>query len=218
MAIDALEVSRYISRSLYITAVSTTLAFLISVPLGYTLGSCGGRAARFFRLLFRSLTALPTIVVGLLVYSLISRNGPLGILGILYSKTAIVIGQIILLIPIIVSGVAAETADIRSEVTETLMTLRAGRVARICILLSEKRNALVTVTVAAWARAMGEIGVSMMLGGNIRQARTVTTAISFEAGRGAFETAMILGLFLITTSLMANFLVYFLAERGHHGR
>ncbi|MBN2650980.1 MAG: ABC transporter permease [Spirochaetales bacterium] len=210
---SSLDILTYILRSLYVTSLATLFSAIFALPLGLALGLSRKKIARHLRIFFRSLVVFPTIVVGLFVYMIISRSGPLGPLGLLYTRAAIIVGQSILIFPLIVSYTAYSLSDLRPEMKETLELLRPSRVRLFWMVVVEKRYVIVTVLVSAWARAVGEIGVSMMLGGNIRSTRTVTTAIAFEAGRGAFSQAIILGIFLIMVALLANFLIYFISGK-----
>ncbi|MDF1567002.1 MAG: ABC transporter permease [Spirochaetaceae bacterium] len=183
------------------TAVSGILGILLALVLH--LNSFRGRKGVL--VVLNGLMALPTVVIGLTVYSLLSRSGPLGYWGLLYSRGAIVIGQSILALPIITSLVYGALNSGSEIIRETLSTLRVHGVTRFLLILNESRYAVLMAVVTGFGRVVGEVGVSMMLGGNIRwKTRTITTAIALESGKGEFEQALALGLILIFVSLGVN--------------
>jgi tungstate transport system permease protein len=157
-----------------------------------------------------TLLALPTVVIGLLVYTLLSRQGPLGFLDILYTQQAMIIGQTILIFPLITALVLAAVSRIDVRYRRTAMTLGAGRVATALVILREARFGLVAAVVAAFGRVIAEVGISMMLGGNIRGfTRTMTTAMALEYDKGAFSLAVALGIVLLGISFGVNILLGF---------
>jgi len=147
-------------------------------------------------------------VVGLVLYGLLTRQGPLGDLGLLYTTTAIIIGQTILIIPVIwnLSIAAAHSADVR--LLPTSQALGASTMQQAQMYLYEVRFSLIAALVAGFGRAIGEVGIAMMLGGNIEGfTRTMTTAIALETSKGEFEFALALGILLLATAFLTNFVV-----------
>jgi tungstate transport system permease protein len=199
------EVYAIVWTSLYISLASVILAALVSVPLGIwvALHRFPGRPLLLQTL--NTLMALPTVVVGLLLYGLLTRQGPLGGWGLLYTPAAIIIGQCILIIPLIwnLSISAVSGADPRLQATCRALganTLQSG-----LMFLGEVRFALTAAVIAGFGRAIGEVGVAMMLGGNIAgYTRTMTTAIAMETGKGEFELALALGLILLLVAFAVN--------------
>jgi tungstate transport system permease protein len=157
--------------------------------------------------------ALPTVVIGLMVYSFISRSGPLGSLDILFSPAGVIVGQVILASPILTSLVHTGLSKIDPRFHETLVTLGAGRGDILLASLSEARYVIVSAVLAGFGRVIGEIGVSMMLGGNIRwYTRTMTTSIALETSKGEFELGLSLGLILMILALSINAVTHILLK------
>jgi tungstate transport system permease protein len=191
--------------SLKISLLSVMIASVLSVPLGLLIASSKFRGKVILQNILNTLMALPTVVVGLLVFGLLSRQGPLGEWGLLYTQAAIVMGQSILIIPIVLNMVisAANTADPRIRLTS--IALGADRFQQNLIFINEVRFAVLAAIVAAFGRAIGEVGVAMMLGGNIEgYTRTMTTAIALETSKGEFEFALALGVLLLLAAYAVN--------------
>ena len=149
------------------------------------------------------------VVVGLLVYSFISRAGPLGFLGILFTPTAIHVGQVILCFPLITSLVYSALSRLDQRLPETLVTLGARRTEVFRMILLEGRIAILSALLSGFGRVVGEVGVAMMLGGNIRwYTRTLTTAIALETSKGEFELSLALGIILMAIAFVVNFTLH----------
>lgn len=194
--------------SLKIAAISTLLSTALGVPLGAAAALAEFPGKRFAGILLNTLMALPTVVVGLLVYSFLSRQGPLGSLGILYTQTAMVMGQCVLITPIVaaLSLNVLTRADVR--VRTTAFSLGATPLRAAWTVVSEYRVGLVCAVAAGFGRAFAEVGVSMMLGGNIRwYTRNLTTAIAFETSRGEFAMGLALGMILLSVAFAINILL-----------
>jgi len=199
--------------SISFSLISTLLASVIGVPCGILLFLSPGRGKRAINSILSSLMALPTVVVGLLVYTLISRSGPLGFLGLLYTPTAVVVGQMLLILPILISMAYTGIAKLDKRFFETLKTLGAAKSNILSMTLWEARIPLLGTVLAGFGRALGEVGVSMMLGGNIRwYTRTMTTTIALETSKGEFVRAVALGIILIVLSLLINSALHFLVK------
>ncbi len=195
-----------VGRSLRFALLSTTLSVLPGLPVGTALASLpDSRTRRTLAAVVHSLTALPTVVIGLAVYSVISRSGPLGSLGFLFAPAGVVVGQAFLATPVVASLTYAGLAKLDPRFHETLATLGADGWARVGATLREARSVLTAALMVAFGRVTGEVGVSMMLGGNIRfSTRTMTTAIALDAAKGEFERAVSLGLVLLVLALTVN--------------
>ncbi len=202
------EIYLIVSVSVRLAGISTILASMLSIPLGILLGFSHRRAARWLQVVMRSLMAIPTVVVGLFVYSFLSRSGVFGSLGLLFSPAAIIIGQTILIIPIITSMTTSVIQSIDPTLSETLRTYRISGIRRFSIIMREVRLQILLAVVSGFGRVIGEVGVSMMLGGNIRwYTRTITTSIALETSKGNFEQGLALGIVLIIISLGINILL-----------
>lgn len=191
--------------SLKFSLSSVTIAALFSLPLGFVLGFRKFRARKLVIAALNTLMALPTVVVGLLVYSFLSRSGPLGGLGWLFRPQAVIVGQTILCFPIIASMVHSALSKTDLRLPETLITLGASQGQVFWMTLREARVAIISALLAGFGRVIGEVGVSMMLGGNIRwYTRTVTTAIALETSKGEFELGLALGVILLVLAFLVN--------------
>jgi tungstate transport system permease protein len=201
--------------SLRVSLASTCIASIIGVPLGFLIAIGRFPGKRGVVTVLNTLLALPTVVIGLMVYTVISRRGILGALGLLYTQKAIVIGQVILIVPIVATFTLSAVSRIDVRYRKTAMTLGANRVQVALVLLREARFGIVSAVVAAFGRVISEIGISMMLGGNARGfTRTMTTAMALEYDKGEFVLAIALGLILMAISLSVNVLLNLLQGRA----
>ena len=203
-SLDA-QLAAIVMRSLAVSALACVLACSLGLPLGAWLAVARfpGRGAVLAG--FNTLLALPSVVVGLTVYLLLSRSGPLGFLGWLFSFQAMVLAQSVLVLPVVVALTrqAIEEAD-RSH-GEQLASMGAGPHWRAWILLWDERRALATLVIAAFGRAISEVGAVMVVGGNIEgYTRVMTTAIALETSKGDLPMALALGLILLLVVLMLN--------------
>jgi tungstate transport system permease protein len=201
--------------SLRVASTATLISIVIGVPLGVlvTLKNFWGKG--IVVTILNTLMALPTVVIGLLVFSFISRQGPLGQLGLLYTPTAIVIGEIILATPIIAALTLSATSAIDGRVRETALSLGATPFQSLFIFLLEGRFGLCMAIIAGFGRVIAEVGSAMMLGGNIRfYTRTLTTTIVLETAKGEFGVGLSLGLILLFISFSINILFHYLQGRG----
>ena len=202
------EVYTVVWTSLHISLVAVALASLLGIPLGILVVLRDFPGKRLLQQALNTLMALPTVVVGLLLYGLLTRQGALGHLGLLYTIGAIIIGQTLLILPIIwnLSIAAASSADPR--LLPTSKALGASTLQQGAMYVNEVRYALAAAMVAGFGRAIGEVGIAMMLGGNIEGfTRTMTTAIALETSKGEFEFALALGILLLATAFLVNFVV-----------
>jgi len=201
--------------SIKIASISTALASSLGVPLGFLIGTQEFAGKGIIVALLNALMAIPTVVVGLILYSFLSRSGPLGSLGLLYSQSAMVLGQVALATPIIagLSCGAAESMDPR--ILKTARSLGAGRLRAAWTAFGEMRPALAAATVAGFGRVFSEVGVSLILGGNIRfYTRNLTTAIALETSKGDFAFGLALGMVLLAAAFVGNAVLQALKARA----
>jgi tungstate transport system permease protein len=192
---------------------STLIACVPGIPLGVLIALKRFRFRRPLLAVLNTLMALPTVVVGLLVYSIISRSGPLGSLGILFSPPAVVVGQAILALPIVLSMTASSLSRLDPLFPEVLATLGASRREILWMSVREARGPVLAACLAAFGRVLGEVGAAMMLGGNIRwYTRTLTTAIALETGKGDFALGLALGIILMVVALGVNALLHLVVK------
>ena len=191
--------------SLKVSISSTLAASLLGVPAGFLIALKDFRGKRVVTVVFNSLLAVPTVVVGLLVYAFISRRGVFGMLDLLYTQKAMIIGQVILIFPIIVCLTIAAISHIDERYGKTALTLGANLFQMAALIFREARFGIVAAIITAFGRVIAEIGVSMMLGGNVRgYTRTMTTAMALEYDKGEFVMATALGIVLLLISLGIN--------------
>ncbi len=202
------ELVQIVGLSLKVSISSTLVAGCLGVPLGFVVGFNEFRLKRAVITVLNTLLALPTVVIGLFVYTLISRRGPLGMLDLLYTPGAMVIGQVLLILPVITAFTIAALSRVDKRYRRTALTLGAGPLHTALVVFREARYAIVAAVVAAFGRVISEIGISMMLGGNARGfTRTMTTAMALEYDKGEFVLAVALGAVLLTISLLMNILL-----------
>ena len=201
--------------SLRVSVTSTVLASIVGVPLGFIIAISRFKGKHHVEVALNTCMALPTVVVGLTVYSFISRRGPLGAYGLLFTPSAMVIGQFILATPIITALSLAATKSIDARVGETARTLGANAIQTASAILGEARYAILVAIVAGFGRVIAEVGSAMILGGNIYgYTRTMTTAIALETGKGEFALAIALGIILLLIALSVNAIVQSFRLRG----
>ncbi len=195
--------------SLKISLSSLFISSIIAIPLALYIGKNNFKGKKLILVIINSLMALPTVVIGLIVYSFLSRSGPLGSMTLLYTRSAIIIGQTILILPILLSMIYASVSSLDKSLVETLKTFGATSYYSYILILKEMKIPIFSALLAGFGRVIGEVGISMMLGGNIRWfTRTITTTIALESGKGDFELALALGLILMGISFLINFLIH----------
>ena len=191
--------------SLIVSLSAVVLAALIGMPLGALLALIRFPLRSLLVVMFNALMGLPPVVVGLAVYLLLSRSGPLGALGILFTPSAMVIAQTILIVPIIAALTRQTVEDLWVEYRDELTAMGVGPAARIMTLLWDARFSLLTALLAGFGRASAEVGAVMIVGGNIDGfTRTMTTAVALETSKGNLPLAMGLGLVLVAIVLAIN--------------
>jgi tungstate transport system permease protein len=194
--------------SVTVAGTSTWFAGLFGVPFGILVAQRPFPGRKGVITVLNTLMSLPTVVVGLMVYSFLSRRGPLGQMGLLYTRSAMVTGQFILAFPIIAGLTVASMRGMDRRVQLTVASLGADRLQGFFMFLREARFGILAAIIAGFGRVFAEVGVSMMLGGNIRAyTRNITTAIALETSRGEFAMGIALGLVLLTVALGINLLL-----------
>lgn len=195
--------------SLQVSVTAVLLASFIGFPLGAGLALSRFPGHKLVIVLLNALMGLPPVVVGLTVYLLLSRSGPFGELGLLFTPTAMIIAQFILVTPIISALTRQTIEDLWSEYEEQLRSLGAGRGRALLTLLWEGRYSLFTAVLAGFGRAIAEVGAVLIVGGNITHVtRVMTTSIALETAKGNLELALALGIVLISLALIINAAVY----------
>lgn len=207
--ISAIEVT------LISTACSVGAALALGLPLGFALGYRPFPGSRFLRLCSDTLLAFPTVLIGLIVYVFITYRGPLGHFGLLFTMPGMIIGQTILALPIVVSWTAQAVESLDPRCRQTFLTLGANKFQTCALTLYEARYEIGMVAATAFGRVVTEVGVAMMLGGNIlNSTRTMTTAISLETSKGEFAQGIALGLVLLAIAFIINGGLAFLRRKG----
>ena len=213
---DLVEISL---RSLQVTLSALALACLVAMPLAALLTVRRFRLRRSVIAVMNALMGLPPVVVGLVVYVLLSRSGPLGALGLLFTPWAMIIAQMIVIIPLIASISHQSLRDLWFEYHDLLISMNVTRWQKITTLLWDARRALLTAALAGFGRGIGEVGAIMIVGGNIDHAtRVLTTAIALETGKGDFALALALGFILIALAIAVNLVIHWLGRTEREGR
>lgn len=207
------------ARSLYVTLSAVVIAAAIAIPFGAWLSVNRFRWRRYVIAILNALMGLPPVVVGLIVYLLLSRSGPFGVLDLLFTPAAMIIAQVIIIAPLIASVAHQTLRDLWAEYHDLLISLNATRRQRIAALIWDGRRALLTAALAGFGRGIGEVGAIMIVGGNIDHAtRVLTTAIALETGKGDFALALGLGFVLIALSIIVNIAIHALSRTEREGR
>jgi tungstate transport system permease protein len=203
------EVWRVTAVSLQVSVIALLLAVAAGLPTGYALAIARRRVASVGSWVLHTLTALPTVVVGLTLYFAFSAAGPLGWMDLLYTRTAMVVGQFILALPILAAIALTAVRSLPVEAHETAITLGVTGPRRMQLLLVEARSALMSALLVAFARIFTELGAAVILGGNIRgQTRTLTTVIALEYAKGDDARAIAMGVILLAVALGINGFVH----------
>ena len=205
------EVFKVVGISVRISICSALWAATVGVPLGGMIALYNFPGKSGLELFLNSLMALPTVTIGLVFYGLFSRNGPLGNYGLLYTPGAIIIGEFVLILPIVVNLTISAVLSADQRLLLTLKLLGANRLQQLFLMLREMHRSVIAGIVTGFGRAIGEVGVAMMLGGNIQGfTRTMTTAIALETNKGEFEFALALGLLLLAVAFSINAVLHVL--------
>jgi len=202
--------------SLKVSSSSTLIASVVGVPIGFFIAYGEFHGKRLLITILNTLLSLPTVVVGLFVYAFISRKGLFGVYDLLYTQKAIIIGQVILIIPIVATFTIAAISPIDERYRKTALTLGANLSQTAWMIVREARFGIAAAIIAAFGRVIAEVGISMMLGGNAKGfTRTMTTAMALEYDKGLFVLSVALGIVLLTVSFVVNvFFNYFQGKAG----
>lgn len=218
ISLDA-DLFEIIMLSLRVTLTAVLIAILIGMPLGAWLAINRFRFRRLTIATLNALMGLPPVVVGLIVYILLSRSGPFGVFGLLFTPTAMIIAQVVIVTPIIASLSHQAIRDLWAEYHDLLISLNTNRRQRIVTLIFDARRSLLTAALAGFGRAIGEVGAIMIVGGNIDHVtRVLTTAIALETGKGNFPLALALGFILIALSIGISLSIHWVSRTERSGR
>jgi tungstate transport system permease protein len=203
-----------ILASVRVSLYSMTASLLLGIPLGYGLGFFRFPGRQTIQTIVDTLLALPTVFIGLLVYAFLSYRGPLGNLGLLFSLEGIAIGQTILALPIVIALTASAVGSLDRALRPTLISLGASKRQLFFSSISEARVGILIASITATGRVLTEVGISMMVGGNIKwHTRTITTAIALETNKGQFAMGIALGIVLLAMAFGVNLSLSFLRRR-----
>lgn len=204
-----MEVYRIIALSLYVSITSVIIATLISLPIGIITGLKEFRGKQLFARFLYTFMGMPPVVLGLIVFMFISRRGPLGQLELIYTPTAMIIAQTLLVIPIIMGNIFNSSKAHGQEIKLSCKTLGAGKVYTLWVLIQELRGYILIAVVTGFGRATSEVGAIMLVGGNIRgKTRAMTTYIAMNNGMGNIATSMAMGMVLLTIAFVVNGLIH----------
>jgi len=199
------NLSEIVMLSLRVTLSAVVISCLIGLPLGAVVGAFRFPGRGLVTVLLNTLMGLPPVVVGLVVYLMLSASGPLGVLQLLYTPTAMIIAQTILVTPIVAALTKQVVEDLHDEYAEQFASLGVGAFDRITALLWDARYSLLTVALAGFGRAVAEVGAVLIVGGNINHVtRAMTTTIALETSKGNLELALALGLLLLSIAVIVN--------------
>ena len=205
-----------VGRSLYVSLVAVGIASFIGLPLGAAVAIFSFPGRRVIAVTLNALMGLPPVVVGLLVYLLLSRAGALGTLGLLFTPTAMIIAQTLLVLPIVASLARQGSETLWEEYADQLRSFGASRGRQVLTILWDGRVPLTTAVLAGFGRASAEVGAVMIVGGNIDHVtRVMTTSIALETSKGELGLALALGFILITISLGVSTAIYALGRNFH---
>ena len=208
------EVVEIALRSLAISATAVVLASLICIPLGGLIHFRNFQGKRVLINVIQTFYSIPTVCIGLFVFIFISRAGPLGGLNLLFTPTAVVIGQMVLITPILMGLTISALSGVDKAIKDSALSSGATEFQAISTIIKEARFAVVAAFIMGFGRAISEVGAAMMLGGNIRgYTRILTTAISLETQKGELVLALALGIILIALALVINIIVNVALQR-----
>jgi tungstate transport system permease protein len=208
------EVMEVAGTSLRVSGTACLLASLICIPLGSLIHFHRFRGKRALISTIQTLFAMPTVLIGLFLLVLLSRSGPLGFFHILLTTKAMIIGQMLLITPLLLGLIISALSGVNKEIPDTAISLGASGFQTIRLVLREGRYAVLAAVIMGFGRAISEVGCALMVGGNIRGAtRVITTAISLEASKGNVVLAIALGIILLSLALIINIVLNRLQQR-----
>lgn len=198
-----------IKTTLFSSSISIILSLIVGFPLGFALGFFEFKMKRFIKLIVDTSLSFPTVAVGLILYALISSRGPLGDLGLLFTVKALILGQFVLALPIVIALFSNLIENMNKKHFLLIKSLHLSPLKLAMTIIYELRFALVSVVALAYGRIVAEVGVAMIVGGNIKyDTRTITTAISLETNKGEFASGIALALVLIFIAFILNFIIH----------
>ncbi|RMF93511.1 MAG: ABC transporter permease subunit [Candidatus Schekmanbacteria bacterium] len=201
--------------SLKVSLSATFFSSVIGIPIGLFVSLKDFKGKKLIQLILNTLMALPTVVVGLFFYAFLSRQGILGSLGLLYTPYGIIIGETFLALPIIANYTVSSVSGADKRLLVTCKALGATTSQQAVIILMEAKFGIIAAVVAGFGRVIAEVGVAMMLGGNIRGfTRTMTTAIALQTSKGEFELGLALGIMLLATAFAINIMLFFFQKNS----
>lgn len=201
-------------RSLRISVASTFLAAMICIPLGGIIAFRSFRGKRLLVTIIQTLYSMPTVCVGVLVLIFVSHAGPLGGLDLVYTPTAMVIGQMLLITPVLLGMTISALSSVDKTIKDTTLSLGASESQAIWAIIKEARFAIIAALLLGFGRAISEVGAAMIIGGNIwRYTRVLTTAISLAATQGDFALALALGIILIGVAMIVSLAANIVQQR-----
>ena len=197
------EVLEITARTLVVSVSATILAAIISIPIACLIHFNHFRGKGTLVTVLQTFYALPTVLVGLLLYLTFSNAGPLGFFGIVFTPQLMIIGQVVLITPLMIGLTISALRSISSEIRDTAISLGAGRVQMALTILREAKYATLTAVLIGFARAISEVGAAIIIGGNIKgYTRILTTAITLETGKGEIALSMALGIILLALAMI----------------
>ncbi len=215
--LDPIESERFVRitlLTLYVAGCSTTISSLIGIPMGTYLGMKKTKFSLLIKVFTHTLYGLPPVIAGLVVFLLLSRAGPLGSLGILFTPTAMVFAQVLLITPLIIGLTASAIGSIPRGTIDTARTLGARHLSLLKTLLIESRIGIFTAIMIGFGRAISEVGAVIIVGGSIKwHTEVLTTAIVLETQKGNFYFALLLGMVLIILALVTSIILTIMQSR-----
>jgi tungstate transport system permease protein len=209
---------RIVILTLYVSACSTLISSLIGIPAGIYLGLRKTKFALLIKVFTHALYGLPPVIAGLVVFILLSRAGPLGSLGILFTPTAMIFAQVLIITPLIIGLSASAISSIPSGIIDTARTLGARRISLLETTIVESRIGIFTAVMIGFGRAISEVGAVILVGGNIKwHTQVLTTAIILETQKGNFYFALILGAILLILALTTSIILTLLQSKYKNG-
>ena len=200
--------------TLVVSTYSLSVTLILGLPLGFCLGYFEFRFKKQARVAVDTLLSLPTVFIGLVVYAFFTNRGPMGEWGLLFTLSGIAVGLTILALPVVIALSATAVESMDRQLRVALISLGANRRQLVLSTLWEARHGIIAAGLTAYGRVMTEVGIAMMVGGNIKwQTRTITTAIALETNKGEFAMGIALGLVLLTIAFGVNVSVSFLRKR-----
>jgi tungstate transport system permease protein len=208
------EVFEITARSLYISLIATLVGSLIAIPIGGLIHFREFGGKRGLITIIQTLYALPTVLAGLLVFLLLSRSGPFGFMHLLFTPIGMMIGQIVLIIPLMIGMTLIALSGVSRTKQDTVLSLGATELQTIITIVKEARFAILGGVILGFGRAISEVGAAMMIGGNIRgYTRVLTTAIALETSQGNISLSIALGIILLAIAMMVTGVLFLVQER-----